>query len=78
MRTLAAYIAASLVTAALALSFFTQQVIAKQAAIGVRYTPEQQLQTYVENFLGLAPSMAASWPSLCWSAFWSPRGSSGF
>ncbi|MBL4620509.1 MAG: hypothetical protein JKX88_10490 [Marinicaulis sp.] len=49
-----AYLAAVIVTYVLASAFYTQQVLAKQAAIGIVYTQEQQISTYVYNFVGLA------------------------
>jgi len=52
----AAYLAASLTTVTLASLFYTQQVLAKQAAFGAVYTREQQIRTYIENLFGLAPS----------------------
>lgn len=36
--------------------FYTQQVVAKQAAFGADYTLAQQGQVYWENFIGLAPA----------------------
>ncbi len=51
-----AYIAAVITTYTVAAGFYTQQVLAKQAEIGAIYTPAQQAQTYVENFIGLAPA----------------------
>lgn len=53
LRILAAYLAAIAATYVLATVFYTQQVLAKQAAIGAVYTPAQQAQTYLENFTGL-------------------------
>lgn len=55
----AAFIASSAVTYTLASAFYTQQVLAKQAAIGAVYTAEQQAATYLDNFLGLAPAYGA-------------------
>jgi len=49
-----AYLVAVIVTYALASAFYTQQVLAKQAAIGAVYTPQQQISTYMDNFAGLA------------------------
>ncbi|NOX94364.1 MAG: hypothetical protein GXP04_04505 [Alphaproteobacteria bacterium] len=49
-----AYLAAVIVTYALASAFYTQQVLAKQAAIGAVYTQQQQISTYMDNFAGLA------------------------
>jgi hypothetical protein len=53
-RMIAAYLGAVVTTFVLASVFYTQQVLAKQAAIGAVYTPEQKLATYVDNFIGLA------------------------
>ncbi|MEZ5891911.1 MAG: hypothetical protein R3C42_09770 [Parvularculaceae bacterium] len=62
VRTLAAYIASLAATYFFSVAFFTQQVIAKAAAVGAVYTPGQQLQAFQENFYGLAfrdpPSLA--------------------
>ena len=54
LRTFWAYLAAVAGTYLLATTFYTQQVIAKQAEIGAVYTPAQQIDTYVQNFTGLA------------------------
>ena len=56
MRTIAAYLAACVATFVTASGFYTQQVLARQAEIGAVYTPEQTAATYVDNFIGLAPS----------------------
>jgi hypothetical protein len=53
LRTLLAYLAAVAGTYVLATTFYTQQVISKQAEIGAVYTADQQLDTYVQNFTGL-------------------------
>ncbi|MEO1241642.1 MAG: hypothetical protein AAFX54_07005 [Pseudomonadota bacterium] len=55
----AAFIASSAITYTLASAFYTQQVLAKQAAIGAVYTAGQQAATYFDNFLGLAPAYGA-------------------
>ena len=51
-----AFIAAAVTTFVLASVFYTQQVLAKQAAIGARYTAGQQVETYIDNLIGLAPA----------------------
>lgn len=53
VRIIAAYVAAAIVTYTAASLFYTQQILAKQAAIGAVYTPAQQAETYLTNFLGL-------------------------
>ncbi|MHA7870922.1 MAG: hypothetical protein ACX939_01090 [Hyphococcus sp.] len=55
IRMAAAFVASAVTMYVLAAGFYTQQVLAQQAAIGARYTPAQQLDTYVDNFIGLAP-----------------------
>ncbi len=55
-RTILAFLLAVAASYVVAIIFFTQQVIAKRAAIGANYTSEQQLATFVDNFLGLAPA----------------------
>lgn len=52
-RTFIAYLTSVIATYVLAAAFYTQQVIAKQVAIGAVYTPSQQMDTYVQNFTGL-------------------------
>ncbi len=47
---------AAATTYALAVVFLTQQVIAKRAAIGAVYTADQQIATFFDNLLGLAPA----------------------
>jgi len=56
LKIMGAYIAAAIVTVVLASAFFTQRIIAAQTAIGIEYTPAQQSETYLMNFVGLAPS----------------------
>ncbi len=51
-----AFAAAAVTTFVLASVFYTQQVLAKQAAIGARYTAGQQVETYIDNLIGLAPA----------------------
>lgn len=58
-RLAAAFVASTAVIYILASVFYTQQVLAKQAAIGAVYTAEQQAATYLDNFLGLAPAYGA-------------------
>lgn len=53
IRSIAAYVAAAIVTYTAASLFYTQQILAKQAAIGAVYTPAQQAATYLANILGL-------------------------
>lgn len=53
IRIIAAYVAAAIVTYTAASLFYTQQILAKQAAIGAVYTPAQQAATYLANILGL-------------------------
>ena len=55
-RLAAAFIASALTTFVLASGFYTQQVLARQAAIGAVYTPAQQARAYIDNFFGLAPA----------------------
>ena len=62
LRAIGAYIAAAVTTGIASAGFYTQQVLAKQASIGVIYTPAQQFESYVANLFGLtlngAPSLA--------------------
>ena len=58
-RLLAAFIASAATAYALASVFYTQQVLAKQAEIGAVYTGAQQVQTYANNLVGLAPAYGA-------------------
>ncbi|PQA88442.1 hypothetical protein [Hyphococcus luteus] len=53
-NTIFAYVLAVAVTYVLSVAFYTQQVIAKMAAIGAVYSPQQKIDTFVQNFLGLA------------------------
>jgi len=53
IRTVLAYITAVAITYLVATGFYTQQILAKQAEIGAQYTTGQQIETYLENFLGL-------------------------
>ena len=52
-KTIFAYVLSVAVTYVLATAFYTQQVIAKQAAIGAVYSTSQQIDTFVQNFTGL-------------------------
>ena len=42
------------VTHILASAFYTQQVLAKRAAIGLEFTTEQKLSNYLDNLVGFA------------------------
>ena len=53
-RIIGAYALAVVTTFLLAAFFYTQQVIAKQAAFGAGYTLPQQVETYIANTMGLA------------------------
>lgn len=53
IRTITAYLLSTAVTYVLATAFYTQQVIAKQAAIGAVYSPSQQFATWIQNLTGL-------------------------
>lgn len=55
-RTLTAFLASAALTFVLAAVFYTQQVISRQAAIGVEYSAPQKFSTLLDNILGLAPS----------------------
>jgi len=59
IRIVIAFILAVATAFTLASIFYTQQVLAKQVAIGAEYTAAQQHQTYIENFIGLAPAYGA-------------------
>jgi len=59
LRVFAAFLLAVIVTYAAASTFYTQQVLAQQAAFGAGYTPVQQGQAYLENLIGLAPAFGA-------------------
>ncbi len=54
VNTIFAYLLAVAVTYSLAVAFYTQQVIAKVEAIGAVYSQQQKINTFTENFLGLA------------------------
>ena len=56
IRMIGAYLASVVVAFVLASIFYTQQVLAKQAAIGAVYSREQQIATYTDNLIGLAPA----------------------
>lgn len=53
VRIILAFILSVAVTYALAAGFYTQQVIAKMAAVGAEYSAQQQVDTYLSNFTGL-------------------------
>ncbi|WDI32593.1 hypothetical protein PUV54_05215 [Hyphococcus flavus] len=53
LKTAIAFLVSLIATYVLATGFYTQQVIAKQAAIGAVYSPQQQLDTFILNFTGL-------------------------
>lgn len=52
-RTVFAYLLAVAVTYVFAVAFYTQQVIAKQQAIGMVYSTSQQIDTFSQNIMGL-------------------------
>lgn len=52
-QTAIAYILAALTTYVIAAGFYTQQVIAKQTAIGMEFTSGQQFNNYLSNITGL-------------------------
>ena len=56
VRTAVAFGAAIIATYSVAVFFFTQQVIAKQAEIGAVYSFEQKTDTFLQNLMGLGPS----------------------
>ena len=62
-RTAFAFIVALAVATAASAAFYTQQVVAKQAAYGAVYTPAQQFETLIANYKGLVfgpmPSLGA-------------------
>ena len=51
--TLGAYLTAAAATYLLAAVFYTHRVLAGQAAVGIKYTPAQQAETYLANITGL-------------------------
>lgn len=53
LKTLVAYLLSLAATYFFSVAFYTQQVIAKMAAVGAEYTGAQQIETFVENFTGL-------------------------
>jgi hypothetical protein len=59
IRDAVALIAAIITAFALAATFYTQQVLSKQEAFGAVYAAGQELQIYLYNFAGLAPSYGA-------------------
>lgn len=60
MRVILAFLAAAIVTFVISGGFYTQQVLAEQAAIGATYTPPQTVEAYWRNYLGL---LGGSMPS---------------
>lgn len=59
LRYVVAYCAAVAVQFVAGGFFYTQQVLAKQFAVGAVYTPAQQLEAYLANYAGLAPLYGA-------------------
>ena len=55
-RNIFAYVISAALTVVLAAGFYTQQVLARQAEIGVEYSSSQTINTYLQNLSGLAPS----------------------
>jgi hypothetical protein len=53
VRTIVAYGLAVAAAYAASVLFYTQQVIAKMAAVGAIYTTGQKIDTFVQNFTGL-------------------------
>jgi len=53
IRTFFAYVLAVAVTYLFSAIFYTQQLIAKQQAVGAVYTPEQSARFFMENLYGL-------------------------
>lgn len=53
-HTIFAYALAVAVTYVFSVLFYTQQVIAKVEAVGAVYSQQQKVDTFVENFMGLA------------------------
>lgn len=54
LRLGAAFASAAIATLAASSAFYTNQVLARQTAIGLETTPAQQFEAYVLNFKGLA------------------------
>ncbi len=52
-KTIIAFVAAVAVAYGLASVFYTARTLAEQSAVGIRYTPAQQIETYMANFAGL-------------------------
>ncbi|WP_375201968.1 hypothetical protein [Hyphococcus sp.] len=57
-KTPIAYLLSLAATYVLSVGFYTQQVIAKMAAVGAEYSGQQKIDTFVENLTGLAYSEA--------------------
>ncbi|WP_428407091.1 hypothetical protein [Hyphococcus sp.] len=53
VKTLVAYVLSVAATYVLSVGFYTQQVIAKMAAVGAEYTAQQQIDTFLKNLTGL-------------------------
>lgn len=53
VRTILAYLGALAVTYILASAFYTTRLLAESAAVGIRYSQSQQIDTYLSNFAGL-------------------------
>ncbi len=53
LKTLVAYMLSVAATYVLSTAFYTQQVIAKMAAVGAEYSTQQQIDTFFDNFTGL-------------------------
>ena len=56
IRTIAAFIAAATTAYLLAATFYTRQILMKQAEIGAHYTQAEVVETYLANVTGLAPA----------------------
>lgn len=52
-RTIGAFLVATAVTYLLASIFYTARILAGQSAFGVKYTPAQQIETFIANVTGL-------------------------
>ncbi|NNL87495.1 MAG: hypothetical protein HKP25_00350 [Marinicaulis sp.] len=55
-RNIIAYVISAAITVFLAAGFYTQQVLARQADIGVEYSTSQSVSTFIQNLGGLAPT----------------------
>ncbi|MEM9169557.1 MAG: hypothetical protein AAGC56_07855 [Pseudomonadota bacterium] len=54
VRLVGAFLIAAAATYALAVAFYTRQVVAAQVAIGAEYEPDQIAAAFAQNFTGLA------------------------